>query len=153
MTTSPAVTSPRLVSTRQPLPTRAIRPTAALAQTCDVAPPAGVEQALVIERRVQFARALDHHAAVVIVAGDLLALALARHHVGARSGRRVEQRHAPRIAPRNAFGVQAPTNRPGFSQKQSIASSPISRSTRQRRRRRRLGDARPGRDRCRAPAR
>src|SRR5204863_1684010 len=49
----------------------------------DVAAPAGVEQALVVERRMQARRALDHHAAVIIVAGDFLALALARHHGGA----------------------------------------------------------------------
>jgi hypothetical protein len=45
----------------------------------DVAPPAGIEQPLVVERRMQARRALDHHAAIIIVAGDLVALALANH--------------------------------------------------------------------------
>jgi hypothetical protein len=40
---------------------------------------------------VQFARALDDHAAVVIIAGDLVALGRARHHVGAGSGGGVQE--------------------------------------------------------------
>ena len=56
------------------------------------AAPAGVEQAFVIEGRMQFSRALDDHAAEIIVAGDFPALLLARHHIGARLRRGVEQR-------------------------------------------------------------
>src|SRR5215471_21548602 len=37
------------------------------------------QKTLVVKRGVQFARSFDDHAAEIIVAGDLLALALARH--------------------------------------------------------------------------
>jgi hypothetical protein len=49
----------------------------------DTAPPACVEQAFVVERRMDARRALNDHAAIIIIAGDFLALAFARHHVGA----------------------------------------------------------------------
>src|SRR5262249_13624582 len=46
----------------------------------------GLQQAAVVERRMELAGALDHHPAVVIVGRDLLALLFARHHVGAEAG-------------------------------------------------------------------
>ena len=49
----------------------------------------GLQQAAVIERGMELAGALDHHAAIVIVGGDLLALPVARHHVGAETGARI----------------------------------------------------------------
>src|SRR4029077_5551694 len=58
---------------------------------------AGLEQPLVIERRVQFAGPLDDHAAEIIVAGDFCALPLARHHVRAGLRRRIEYGEPPRL--------------------------------------------------------
>src|SRR5258708_1052183 len=46
----------------------------------DVAAAGRVEQALVVERRVELRSALDGHAAMVVVAGDLRSLLAARHH-------------------------------------------------------------------------
>ena len=46
---------------------------------------------------MQFARPLDDHAAEIIVAGDFLALPLARHHVGAGLRRRIEHRDPARL--------------------------------------------------------
>src|SRR5207302_11490963 len=54
-----------------------------LGADADIAAAAGIEQPFVIKRRMQAGGALDDHAAVVIVAGDLLALPAARHHGGA----------------------------------------------------------------------
>ena len=71
--------------------------TGALGADRDTAPAAGLEQPLVIERRVQFAGPLDDHAAEIIVAGDFFALALARHHVRARLRRRIEYGEPARL--------------------------------------------------------
>src|SRR5262249_45042904 len=51
---------------------------------CNAAAAASIEQTLIVECRVNTARAFDDQAAVVVVAGDLVALTLARHHVGVR---------------------------------------------------------------------
>ena len=63
----------------------------------NTAPAAGLEQPLVIERRVQFAGPLDDHAAEIIVAGDFFALPLARHHVGAGLRGRIEHGEPARL--------------------------------------------------------
>src|SRR5215471_1205767 len=49
----------------------------------NITPAASIEQTLVVERGVQFARSLDDHAAEVVIARHLFALPPARHHVGA----------------------------------------------------------------------
>ena len=56
----------------------------------NTAPAAGLEQPLVIKRRMQFAGPLDDHAAEIIVTGDFFALPLAGHHVRAGLRRRIE---------------------------------------------------------------
>src|SRR5205814_2002418 len=94
MTTSPAVSAPRDVSTRHPARFSGVmRSTDASAQR-DALPPARVEQPFVIERRVQARRALDDHAAMVIIARDLRALLVARHHIRPGLRRIVEPREA-----------------------------------------------------------
>src|SRR6266436_5006634 len=83
MTTSPAERAPRAVSTGHALPVRLDTGDRSLGTDRHIAPPAGLEQPLVVERRVQFARPLDDHAAEIVVAGDLFALPLTRDHIGA----------------------------------------------------------------------
>ena len=63
----------------------------------NAAPAAGLEQPLVIKRRMQFAGPLDDHAAEIIVAGDFFALPLSRHHVGAGLRGRIEYGEPPRL--------------------------------------------------------
>ena len=75
---------------RQPLPDLGYGLHCRVGADRDLAPARRVEQALVVERRMQLGRALHHHAAVVVVGRHLLALALLRHHVGARAGIGVE---------------------------------------------------------------
>src|SRR5207237_5287957 len=60
----------------------------------DALPPARLEQSFVIKRRMQARRALDDHAAMVIIARDLRALLVARHHIRPGLRRIVEPREA-----------------------------------------------------------
>src|ERR1051325_2264767 len=97
MTTSPATSGAAGGS-----PTRPIRGNLfdrRLGADRDAPPPTRLKQPFVIERRMQARRALDDHAAMVIVARDLLALPVARDHIGAGLRRVVEPRE-PLLLPR-----------------------------------------------------
>src|SRR4029077_19240361 len=60
----------------------------------DAAAARGIQQSLVVQRRMYLGRALHHHAAVVIVRRHLFALAFPGHHEGARSSIGVQRRDA-----------------------------------------------------------
>ena len=81
----------------------------------------GLEQALVVARRMEIAAALHIHAAVVIVGRHHLAHALARDHLGADIGVLVEHLDLARLVV-VVRGVQAPVKRPLVIRPQSIFS-------------------------------
>src|SRR5262249_56222428 len=72
-------------------------PDGSLGANHDAAPAAGLEQTLVVECGMQFARPLHDHAAEIIVAGDFFALPFAGHHVGAGLRCPIEHAEPPRL--------------------------------------------------------